>query len=169
MVPSRERWLIMPYHETEGVTAAERCSLTTPHKLRTEARRRKPTERRPVVRRTTQTDGRGRQLHAVVRLHGLVTQPVVDQREPRGLGCGRCACGHLSLVIGLIVVPEGLTDAAIIAEGPFFITADPDTAACSAGPVLVPVQVQCNTERQNARRDSRLKRGSERGRVRCKR
>ena len=43
------------------------CRLTTPHKLRPEARRRKPTGRRPVVRRTTQTDGRGRQLHAVVR------------------------------------------------------------------------------------------------------
>src|SRR5512147_2376166 len=46
--------------------------LTTPHKLRIEARSRKRTGLLPVVRRTTQTDGRGRQLHAVVRLrqHG---------------------------------------------------------------------------------------------------
>src|SRR5512147_1022721 len=40
--------------------------LTTPHKLRIEARSRKRTGLLPVVRRTTQTDGRGRQLHAVV-------------------------------------------------------------------------------------------------------
>lgn len=76
-------------------------------------------------------------VHAVVRLHGLVTRPVVDQRELRGLGCGRSAGGHLSLVIGLFVLPEGLTDAVTLAERPFFITADPDSAACSTEAVLV--------------------------------
>ena len=41
--------------------------LTTPHKLRPEARRRKATGRRSGARWRPKTDGRGRQLHAVVR------------------------------------------------------------------------------------------------------
>jgi hypothetical protein len=44
----------------------------------------------------------------------------------------------LSLVIGLIVVPEGLTDAAILAEGQFFITGVPDSATCSTGARIGP-------------------------------
>ena len=43
------------------------CRLTTPHKLRPEAGRRKATGRRVAACGRPQTDGRGRQLHAVVR------------------------------------------------------------------------------------------------------
>jgi hypothetical protein len=68
MVPSRERWLIMPYHETEGVTAAERCSLTTPHKLQAEARIHKPTRPRLSGYPLRQLMAEACQLHAVVRL-----------------------------------------------------------------------------------------------------
>ena len=46
--------------------------LTTPHKLRPEARRRKATGRRAVACWRPRTDGRGRQLHAVVRWQGQV-------------------------------------------------------------------------------------------------
>ena len=41
--------------------------LTTPHKLRPEAGRRKATGRRVAACGRPQPDGRGRQLHAVVR------------------------------------------------------------------------------------------------------
>ena len=45
------------------------CQLTTPHKLRPEARSRKRTGRRAQAHGMPKTDGRGRQLHAVVRPH----------------------------------------------------------------------------------------------------
>src|SRR5690606_29972921 len=49
-----------------------RCCLTTPHKLRPEARDRNPMPRRQAVCGWPPTDGRGRQLHAVVRLRGHI-------------------------------------------------------------------------------------------------
>src|SRR5262245_15538735 len=53
--------------EGAGPERASLSPLTTPHKLRPEARSRKRASRRPGVSPSEQTDGRGRQLHAVVR------------------------------------------------------------------------------------------------------
>src|SRR5512147_2548914 len=60
------------------------CWLTTPHKLRIEARSRKRTGLHPVAPGAPQTDGRGRQLHAVVSQQEA---PELALRDPRV--CGR--------------------------------------------------------------------------------
>src|SRR5574338_1024036 len=83
--------------------------LTTPHKLRTEARRRKPTGRRPVVRRTTQTDGRGRQLHAVVMRPTHPGLPICQNRHSFLYGRIRQALG---------LARGGGEDPAVLGPGP---------------------------------------------------
>src|SRR5512144_157856 len=71
--------------------------LTTPHKLRIEARSRKRTGRHPVAPGAPQTDGRGRQLHAVVRRQSRASMEhleCLDELLGADEGKGATGCGY---------------------------------------------------------------------------